>query len=626
DDAELATRVRELSRSQVDRAGVALIEQLVTLARDGDDGGLPVRTLNEAHGAAARTAVTRLVEAGLIRVVEVLDRRDPLRDLQIVRRPPVELIGDQRGASAAIRAAIDRRDGTGIVLRGVTGSGKTEVYLDALRHAVDEGYRGIVLVPEIALTPQTVRRFAERFPGRVGVLHSGLSLGEAFDEWHEIAAGAYDVVIGSRSATFAPQPDLGLIVIDEAHEWTYKQHDPAPRYDARTVAAELARQTGAAVVYGSATPDVERWYAADSGELERVDLPQRMRPVHQTDGSVRLWPRDDLPSVDVVDMRGSRSLFSPELVDALGEVIDREEQAILFLNRRGLAGYLLCPSGHSPMCSSCDVSLALHAPNRLICHQCGRSKRLPPRCDERACELPLRQVRAGTERVVAEVRTHFPTARVERWDRDTARTAADHEQLLNHFMRHEADVLVGTQMVAKGLDLPLVTLVGVVLADYTLREGDFRAAERTFQLLVQVSGRAGRAERNGHVIIQTMQPDDPAVVAAATHDLDAFYEAQLAWRAEHGYPPFSRMVRLVFGHTNATFAVEEARRLAEELRTRAAGMPNVTVDGPLPPQVARVRGRYRWAILLRGDDPASVIDVGSLPPGWTVDVDPLVVS
>jgi primosomal protein N' (replication factor Y) len=351
-----------------------------------------------------------------------------------------------------------------------------------------------------------------------------------------------------------------------------------------------------------------------------------MRPVAQTDGTVRLWPRDDLPPVTVVDMRGSRSLFSPELVDALGEVIDREEQAILFLNRRGLAGYLLCPSGHSPVCPSCDVSLALHAPNRLVCHQCGRSKRLPPRCDQRACDLPLRQVRAGTERVVQEVLRHFPTARVERWDRDTARTAAEHERILNRVMRHEVDVLVGTQMVAKGLDLPLVTLVGVVLADYTLREGDFRAGERTFQLLVQVSGRAGRAERNGRVIVQTMQPEDAAVVAAATHDVDAFYETELAWRADHGYPPFSRMVRLLFSHTNATFAVEEARRVADELRTRAVGLPSVTVDGPLPPQVARVRGRYRWAILLRGDDPASVIDVEALAPGWVVDVDPLVVT
>ncbi len=622
-----AQRLRVLSRGQVDAAAATVLERLAALAADGRDPVVPLRAFSDALGAPARRAVAKLADAGHVRVQEVLDRRDPLRDLQVVRRHAVELIGEQREAAAAIREAIDARDGAGFVLRGVTGSGKTEVYLDALQHAVEHGRRGIVLVPEIALTPQTVRRFAERFPGRVGVLHSGLALGEAFDEWHEIARGAYDVVIGSRSAIFAPQPDLALIVIDEAHEWTYKQHDPAPRYDARAVSSELARQSGAAVVFGSATPDVERWYAASTGDLVRLDLPHRIRRVAQPDGSTALWPRDDLPPVDIVDMRGSTTLFSPELVDAIGDVIDRDEQAILFLNRRGLAGYLLCPRGHSPTCSSCDVSLSLHDANRLICHQCGRTRRLPPRCEDGGCGLPLRQVRAGTQRVEQEVQAHFPSARVVRWDRDTARTAEQHEAILQRFVRHEADILVGTQMVAKGLDLPLVTLVGVVLADYTLREGDFRARERTFQLLVQVSGRAGRAERNGRVIVQTLQPDDPAVIAAATHDLDTFYEEELAWRAEHGYPPFSRLVRLLFSHTNAAFAAEEARRLAEELRTRAAGVPGIRIDGPMPPQVPRIRGRHRWSILLRGDDPAEVVrSLEELPPGWVVDVDPLVVT
>lgn len=357
DDEAVARLLRQLSRGQADQAAVATIERLAALAAlaseqpSEDHPTLDLRALSSDLGSQTREGVRRLITRELVTVEEVLDRRDPLRDLQVVRRPQVQLIGAQHEAASAIRDAVDREDGTGFVLHGVTGSGKTEVYLDALRHTVEQGKRGIVLVPEIALTPQTVRRFAERFPGRVGVLHSGLTLGEAFDEWHEIANGAYDVVIGSRSAVFAPQPDLGLIVIDEAHEWTYKQSDPAPRYDARTVALELGRQSGAAVVLGSATPDAERWVAAESGALTRLDLPNRIRPVVQPDGSSQLWPVDHLPPVELVDMRGARQLFSPELVEALGNTLDRQEQAILFLNRRGFSAFLLCNRGHSPACS-----------------------------------------------------------------------------------------------------------------------------------------------------------------------------------------------------------------------------------------------------------------------------------
>ncbi|MQC18985.1 MAG: primosomal protein N', partial [Chloroflexi bacterium] len=475
DEPRIERELRVLSRSLADQAAATLLERLANLAEGGHSPELTMRGLAGEVGREARQAVDRLTAAGLVEVAEVLDRRDPLRGMLVTVRPPVELVAEQRQAATRIRGHIDAgvagEPGRVVLLQGVTGSGKTEVYLDALAHAVERGRRAIVLVPEIALTPQTVRRFAERFPGKTGVLHSGLAIGEAYDEWHAIERGEYDVVIGSRSAIFAPQPDLGLIVIDEAHEWTYKQHDPAPRYDSRAVAQELARTTGATVIFGTATPDAERWYAAAEGEIDRIDLPRRMRPVlDPSTGSVRPWPVADLPEVEVVDMRHARgSLFSPRLVESLGEVLDRDEQAILFLNRRGIAGYLLCPNGHSPVCSSCDVSLSLHEGNRLICHQCVRSRALPTSCRE--CSRPLRPLRAGTQQVESEVRRHFPTARIVRWDRDTARTPAQHEDILARFQRQEADVLVGTQMVAKGLDLPLVTLVGVVLADYTLREG-----------------------------------------------------------------------------------------------------------------------------------------------------------
>ena len=619
-DAAVA-RIRELTRTRAQDAAARMLERLAA----DPAAPLPVSQLAREFGAGAGEALSALRDAGLVAVDEVLERRDPLRSLHVIGRGPVELIGEQRQATLAIRAAIERADGSPLLLYGVTGSGKTEVYLDALDHAVSLGRRGIVLVPEIALTPQTVGRFAERFPGRVGVLHSGLTLGEAYDEWHAAAEGAYDVVIGSRSAIFAPQPDLGLVVIDEAHEWTYKQTDPAPRYDARTVAERLAALSGATLVLGTATPDAERWHAAAEGRIMRLDLPRRLRAVRQPDGTTRVWPDEQLPGVEIVDVRGTRSLFSGPLVEALGETLDHDEQALLFLNRRGFAGFLLCSQGHSPSCASCDVSLALHdPPGRLVCHQCNRSRPLPGRCPE--CGSPLRPTRAGTQAVEREVRRLFPTARVVRWDRDSARRREDHEAILGQLVRHEADVLVGTQMVAKGLDLPLVTLVGVVLADHGLRAGDFRARERTFQLLEQVAGRAGRAERDGRVIIQTLVPDDRAIEAVAAHDVDGFFEDELPWRAEFGYPPFQRLVRLVFGHTSGDYAVEEAHRMQQELRRIASGLPGVDVLGPSPPQVARRRGRYRWALLVRAPDPTELLRAVDFPPGWVVDIDPVLLD
>lgn len=629
DEDKASVFVRRLSRSQVDHTAISLIERLADLADKGTESYLELRGLSREFGRSARAAVHRLVEAGVVCIEEIPDRRDPLRDLLVVHRSAVELIGAQKNAADLLNSAIDRADGSGFVLHGVTGSGKTEVYLDALRHTVAHGRRGIVLVPEIALTPQTVRRFAERFAGKVGVLHSGLSLGEAFDEWHAIANGEYDVVIGSRSAIFAPQPDLGLIVVDECHEWTYKQSDPAPRYDARTVALERARLSGAAVVYGSATPDAERWLATDRGDLTRIDLPNRIRPVIQPDGSARLWPVEELPTVDIVDMRGARGLFSPQLLSALGETLDREEQAILFLNRRGFAAFLLCSGGHSPVCSSCDVSLSLHHENdgrkRLVCHQCGRTRSVATRCTELTCDRPLRPVSAGTQRVESEVHRYFPKTRIVRWDRDTTRSADQHERNLSLFMDRQADVLVGTQMVAKGLDLPSVTLVGVVLADYSLREGDFRADERTFQLLVQVAGRSGRADRDGRVIIQTLQPNHPAILAARLQDTDRFFEEELSWRAVHSYPPFRRLIRLIFSHPKLAFVAEEANRLASELRRCAPNVSNIEIVGPTIPQVSRLRGRYRLQLLVYGDKPLALLDElqDELPIGWVVDVDPI---
>ncbi len=640
--ARAEREARRLQRTRAEQAAAALLERLASRAERGLEPAARLQDLGRELGPGARAAAGQLAAEALVSVEEVLERRDPLAGLSVVSRPRPELIGDQRLAAARARELIDRA-GAGqercqeLLIAGVTGSGKTEVYLEALAHAVERGRRGIVLVPEIALTPQTVRRFSERFPGRVGVLHSALSPGEAFDEWHAAAEGRYDVVVGSRSALFAPLPDLGLVVIDEAHEWTYKQDDPPPGYDARDVARRLCELEGAALVLGTATPSAEQWYRAAAGELERVDLPRRVRPVPQPDGSVAVWPSDELPAIEVVDMRGARTLFSDPLALALEETLDRGEQAILFLNRRGLAGFLLCPQGHSPECSSCDVALALHTRGEpsgvlaaepgaaasaglLLCHQCGRRRKVPGACGR--CGGALRPARAGTERVEREVRRLYPAARVARWDRDTARRRSQHEAILGRFLRRELDVLVGTQMVAKGLDLPAVTLVGVVLADYTLREGDFRSRERTFQLLVQVGGRAGRAERGGRVVIQTLQPGDRAVEAAAAGDVDGFLEQELRWRVEHGYPPLRRLARLLFAHPRPAYGAEEAARVAAEVRRLASGRPDAEVLGPHRPRVARVRGRHRWSIVVKADDPAELLRPLDLPAGWRLEIDP----
>jgi primosomal protein N' (replication factor Y) len=514
------------------------------------------------------------------------------------------------------------------LLHGVTGAGKTEVYLRALQAAVELGKRAIVLVPEIALTPQTVRRFAERFPGRVAVIHSGLSDGERHDQWHGIRDGRYDVVIGARSALFAPQP--GLIVVDEEHEWTYKQHDPPPRYHAREVAEQLARITGATLVLGSATPDVVSYHRAQSGHYRLLRLEERVRATVAADGRVELATGPALPPITVVDLReelrtGNRSIFSRALQLALRRTLDRGEQAILFLNRRGAAGFLQCRDcGYVPECSSCDVALTYHRDSdRLVCHQCNRRRRVPGQCP--VCgSARIRMLGVGVERVEEETRRLFPEARVLRWDRDVTGRRGAHERILAQFLAGEADVLVGTQMLAKGLDLPFVTLVGIVSADVGLHLPDYRAGERSFQVLTQVAGRAGRAALDGQVILQTYTPEHPAVEHAARHDYDGFYRHEVELRRRAGYPPFSRLVRLLFQHTSATYAFEEARRVERLLREeRDRRGLDIDIRGPAPAYVARIRGRWRWQIVLRGLDPAELVRDLAVPPGWSIDVDPV---
>lgn len=563
---------------------------------------------------------------GLIRVRHIQIRRDPLALQEITPSKPLTLTAAQESVFLSIQSRLLREikketQPAVFLLHGVTGSGKTEIYLQALTQAVKLGKKGIVLVPEIALTPQTIERFASRFPNKVAVLHSQLSLGEQFDEWQRIKDGEFDVVIGPRSAIFAPQPDLGLIVIDEEHEWTYKQHEQSPRYHARDVAIKLAELTGAVVVLGSATPDVESFYHAQREEYHLLQLPERVTPSESS----------PLPQVEVVDLReelkaGNRSLFSRSLSRAITKAVADGEQVILFLNRRGAATFIQCRNcGLVIRCRRCEVLLTYHlAEDTLVCHQCNYRTRVPQACPQ-CTSRRIKFIGAGTQKLEQEAGLTFPQARLLRWDSDATRQRQSHQEILNRFRGHRADILIGTQMVTKGLDLPQVTLVGVVNADTGLNLPDFRAGERTFQLISQVAGRAGRGPLGGKVIIQTYSPEHYAIQAAARHDYSLFYNKEIEYRRQLNNPPFSQLASLTYTHTNDSLCQREANRMkrliTEEIDSK--GIADLSVIGPAPAFIHRLRGRFRWQLILRGTELSDFLSPIPLPQGWTVDIDPV---
>jgi primosomal protein N' (replication factor Y) len=597
---------------------------------------MSVTELIKVTGASSEQ-VRALAGDGIVQIEEREVRRDPLALRSYAPSHPPVLTAEQERAYQTLRADILQPLRVGqpprpVLLHGVTGSGKTEIYLRALADVLAMGRQAIIMVPEISLTPQTIARFASRFPGNVAVLHSRLSLGEHFDEWRRIRDGLVDIVVGSRSAVFAPLPRLGLIVLDEEHEWTYKQSDAQPRYHARDVAIKLAELTGALVVMGSATPDVVSYHRALAGDYRLLELTERVVHAASAPASPGLTVvQSPLPPVDVVDLReelkaGNRSIFSRALRDAMQAALAAEEQVILFLNRRGTATFIMCRDcGHVLRCSSCAAPLGYHQDEEeLVCHQCNRRYRVPSACP--ACwSKRIKYFGIGTQKVEEDVRTLFPSARTLRWDRDVTQGRLAHEMILDRFVRHEADVLIGTQMIAKGLDLPLVTLVGVISADTALHLPDLRAGERTFQLLTQVAGRAGRSARGGRVIVQTYTPDNYAVMAASRHDYAGFVALELAYRADRGYPPYSQLARLVLQEPDGERASTEAQRLYDVLSLRVAqqGMPDVKLLGPAPCFVARLRGRYRWQIIVQAADVHPVLANLTLPAGWAVDVDPI---
>ena len=603
-------------------------EALLTRLRESA-AVLPLAHARKEFGASA---VRALLAKGLIVEERTPVERDPLALRTFPPQDAVTLTPVQAAAAAEIRSALGEAPARTFLLHGVTGSGKTEVYLDAVKHCLDIGKRAIVLVSEIALTHQTVDRFGSRFQGRVAVLHSGLSPGQRFDQWWKIKRGDYGVVIGSRGAIFAPQPDLGLVVIDEEHEWTYKQSDAAPRYHTRDVALRMAELTGAVVVLGDASPDLDSYRRASSGEFRLLGLPVRVKTRHgsapgQADAA-------SLASVEVVDMRqelreGNRSVFSRSLADAMDDCLVAGDQMILFLNRRGSASHVQCRScGSSLRCRRCEVAMTYHrGASRLICHYCGLRRTPPAKCPG-CLSYKMSYHGLGTESVAAEASARLGGATVLRLDRDAASRPSTLEDVLSKFGSGQAQVLVGTQMVAKGLHFPGVSLVGVISADVGLNMPDHRAGERSFQLLYQVAGRAGRGSAAGKVIVQTYQPENYAIQAAAAQDYRRFYELEMAFRREHANPPFTKLIRLLYQHTNRAVCERDALTLADQIKDqrRAWGISDVEVIGPTPAYPARIRGRYRWHIILRGTDPRALLDKATVPTGWVVDVDPVSVT
>lgn len=560
---------------------------------------LLLQEIGTTSGVVKSLAKKQILE---LRSVEVY--RDPFAGRHFKQTEPLPLTEGQRQVFTPIREAVDQAKHEVFLLHGVTGSGKTEVYLQAISVCLEQDKEAIVLVPEISLTPQMVERFKGRFGDEVAVLHSRLSTGERYDEWRKIVRREVRVVIGARSAVFAPFTRLGLIIIDEEHESSYKQEDH-PKYHARDVAVQRALTFSAPVVLGSATPSLESYYASREidGKHGREIWHVRLLSI-----PTRVEGRP-LPQVQLVDMReeleaGNRTMFSRPLHQGILQRLERKEQIVLLLNRRGFSTFVMCRSCGSVMqCPECDISLTYHRKGgTLRCHYCGYAEREPSQCPE--CESPhIRFFGTGTQKVEEELYKHFPGIRVIRMDVDTTTQKGSHEKWLNKFKRQEADVLLGTQMVAKGLDFPQVTLVGVIAADTVLNLPDFRASERTFQLLTQVAGRAGRHELPGEVIIQTYTPEHYSIVAAGRHDYLSFSKQELKMREQPQYPPYCRLILITLTHENVSLVVRQSEQLKQALlEAMSRNHTEFVILGPVASPIPRLKGRYRYQCIIKYDN------------------------
>ncbi|MFH1969943.1 MAG: primosomal protein N' [Verrucomicrobiota bacterium] len=553
------------------------------------DGALPMTVLVRAAGTTP-SAVKSLAEKKMVILTRATALRDPLADQVILPTEPLALFPEQAAALSLVKQSMDTLKPSVVLLHGVTGSGKTEVYLQAIRYGLDQGRGAIVLVPEISLTPQTVERFRSRFGETIAVLHSHLSDGERHDEWYRIYEGKARIVVGARSALFAPVERLGLIVVDEEHEPSYKQAE-APRYNARDVAVMRGRLEPCTVLLGSASPALESFCNVRNGKYALSEL------THRVD-------HRQMPRMRIVDMRveaeqsGRIDVFSRDLVEAIRQRLDQAEQTMLFLNRRGFSTSVLCPAcGYVAVCTHCAVKMTWHKGcDEIRCHICGRVQRTPERCP--TCGVPtLKFSGIGTQRVEAIMRKLFPKARIERMDADTTTHKHAYGRILGDFKAGKIDVLIGTQMIAKGLHFPGVTLVGVICADLSLHMPDFRAAERTFQLLLQVAGRAGRGDVPGEVIVQTFVPFNPAIQAARRLDYQGFCDQELESRKELLYPPFAHLICI----TLESLRTDAVERTAQALVARLApALPKtIILAGPIPAPLSRAKGQYRFQIIMR---------------------------
>jgi len=571
---------------------------------------LPLQELVRLAGTTS-TTIRKLEDKGLVSIAPQISERDPYGKEHILPSQPLELNAEQATALKSVVDAMERLakpagdeakpEGDSVfLLHGVTaGSGKTEVYLQAIAHALGQGQGAIVLVPEISLTPQTVERFKARFsqgPQQtlVAVLHSHLSAGERHDEWHKIRQGRARIVIGARSAVFAPVERLGLVIVDEEHEHSYKQEE-APRYNARDLAVVRGQQEGAAVVLGSATPSMESYHNVQRKKYALLSLTERV-------------DQKNMPLVRVIDMRSAGrkekgiSIFSPQLREAILQRLEKNEQVMLFLNRRGWSSSLQCPDcGYVAECPNCSVSLTYHrAAQQLMCHSCGHIEAAPTKCPEQSCgNAAIRFAGLGTEKVEAALAKGFPMAKVKRMDSDTLKRKEDYRRILGDFRTGKIDILLGTQMIAKGLHFPNVTLVGIINADLSLHIPDFRAGERTFQLLTQVAGRAGRGDVEGEVYVQSFTPFHPSIQYARRHDFIGFYEQEIEFRQELRYPPVSRVALLTLRGRSEDRVKFFADHLRKEMDALAGELGDTVVAGPAPAPLLRAENFYRYQVMMR---------------------------
>ncbi|NMA47047.1 MAG: primosomal protein N' [Lentisphaerae bacterium] len=584
-------------------------------------GAQPLQELQSEVGVSA-TVINTLCKHGWLHKEKRVVSRDPFHDDLIQPDSPRELTTDQEAALERINASQDAKDAQVFLLHGVTASGKTEVYLQAIHHCLEHGRDAIVLVPEISLTPQTCDRFRRRFGNLVSVLHSGLSDGERFDEWTRINEGRSRIAVGARSALFAPFRKLGLIVVDEEHENSYKQED-SPRYNARDVAVLRGKLEQACVVLGSATPSLESYYNCEIGRYALVELPERV------DASA-------MPAVELIDMAeeaalaGQAQLFSKRLKELILDRLHKAEQIMLLLNRRGYATQLLCPQcGYVATCDNCSCAYTYHRKAaQLICHLCGVQLAAPEKCPQCASK-EIRYTGVGTEKIEGILRALYPQATIARMDSDTMTSKDSYKTVLDAFRAGRIHILVGTQMIAKGLDFPNVTLVGVIQADSQLHLPDFRSGERTFQLITQVAGRAGRGDCAGHVVVQTYTPYHFALQAAIKHDFKAFYAEEMPGRRMLDFPPCSRMVIVHFRSQEEALAAATAEKFHQDVLPLLE--PAVQIIGPMPAPLSKVKTYYRFQLQLRGGSILKLVAllrplvVGrSFPKGVDVylDVDP----